>query len=962
MPVYQGFRSLYGKQAPAITGIIESETIGMQPVKNLLSVPLAPRLLSGWLVLSLVVFGAAFRFAGEQQSNVERALLMAGEQFHAEVRAFVHRQESATASLAADPELRTLVRERRANCTGDCLSANSFRIAERLGDATSSFPGESRLFVWVDNQAIGDKRSELPPALASELSSTSAGWLRPVPPPTTLSSPSPIREVPVYFFAALGSDAFLVMELDAYVASDLMISGMSNAGYPEDRYLFDNRGVLLSRPRYTDTLVSGGVLRDPWPILNVSLRDPGMALETAEAPGERSSQPLIAPVAAAMNQGDGQAFEPFRNYVGEPSLATFWFDKALGIGGVVSVPARQVSAQVRNIWIAATLISVAAAVWLALIGRSIVQREQKVAARLDRSREELERADSALDEARDEIEDEVSRRKQAFDEYARTEQSLAALLQAFPHGVLMFDAAGKLLMVNRQFRMQWGVPAGESTEEAVFGAMATQLGRQLDDLEDVLMNDDAPAYLSLENGRQMVVESWPASVEADKGGRFLVFRESSEDNARPDGEAESNPDSLGAMLLSQLNLPVALVARNGEIRLTTPAFDAYCDNSMAHIHDRVHPASDCPGGDACSLLTDAFDVEPLDDGELYRESFAGDYLIGIVPTVELFVESKHRRRPGMLNPAHVAWHLQKLWCLQILSRSTNHDFNNRISAIYGYSDLVEMTPGDADALGESVEEIRKAAEQGQVLVQSYMGFARSLVGERADVNAGELLDRAMQLGLLIKPFSIEVETERSDNGVEIRTHENLAMQVLVAVMLDLVSDLEPVGGTLTVRLGNDSEKGLAISIEGRAATEMSVPRWRRPERAFNQRTCASILDYLGGSWQVTERADGARFDIYLPGEASPGDVILLVGGAGWADVLGENLERNGRAALAVDDLETAQSVFENQPQMFGGVVIEGASDEAIQAFSRVASAISPAVNVVPSDDRDTATDVLSRLF
>ncbi len=924
----------------------------MKAISELTSAPFASRLLGGWILLSLLLFTISAQFVSWNNERTLERLAADRDRVYSGLSAHVSRSIAAVSVSANDTMLRSIIEARDANCVDDCLSANSFRLTERLNDLSAgfaeatSYPDEPLVYVWTKGTAIGrPAQPSFPPALLEALTEEGSGWMRPTPPGATLGTETNPQAAAIYFFAVVSPSAWLIAEVDADAATSFMLG--QDGGY--DAYLFDASGTLLSNPVYTSLLVEAGVLKDASPILGVSLREPG-----ADLAGPRAGLPLVHAVSKAIESGNGVTIEAYRSYAGQPVIGSWWFDEGLGIGGVIEAPADEASSSNRTAWLLAAGGSAILLVSLWLLAMAFLRRDEDTGRVLDTNRAEVDRLDTLLDEARDEIEDEVSKRKAAFDEYARSEQSLAALLQAFPDGVLVFDGDGKLLMVNRQFRMQWGVAAGESSEKAIFEAMANQLGKQLDDLEDVLLRDEVPPFLTLANGKAMVVESWPASLDSTEGGRFLVFREQSE------SDADATP-VLENMLLEQMNLPVAVTDQSGAILLRSPSFVSFFGGERAaasHIKDVIFPGST---DDVDLLKSDPGELQLEDDATLYRETIGGSLVFGVFPSADLFLEAKHRRKPGMLNPGHLGWHLQKLWCLQILSRSTNHDFNNRISAIYGYSDLAEMSTGDADTIKESVDEIRSASEQGQVLVQSYMGFARNLVGEPVEVPVGEILDAAMQLGFLIKPFSIEVEKDIQHANVELETCENLLVQVFVATLLDMISDLEEVGGKISLRVVD--EDGLRVIIEATSKEPFSTLPWRRPEKAFNRSTTASILAFLGGSQSVSNTESGSRIEVVLPERVPSAEVLLLVGAPVWAEPLADNLERNGRAVLAVADVETACSVFENQPNMFSGVIVESSfGEEGRQMFERFAHDLKPGIHVIDSSSHDTATDVLARLL
>lgn len=887
-------------------------------LRDLLQRPMTARLAVGWLIATLFLAAAAATFSNWYTASVSTTLTSERERITARLNGLIDRRVGLVALHARDPELTALIGERRSDCQGECLAANSFELTERLAVLRRHFPGATALFVRADGRSIGAGDSELTAQTltAFESNPASAGWVRPLPRPTTLGATGSGREASSWFFGEIAPDAWLVLEVDAYTISDDVIESTIDG---LDAYLFDARAVLLSRPSHTDVLTRAGVLDEPYPILNVSLREPAVDLGADRSSDDRTKLPLIAAVSAAL-KGGGDGTFPYRSYTGERVIGTSAFFEELGVGLAVELPASRVAWPVRAVWAAAVIASLLVASWMVLLQSAVARRDAKRLEALSARDADWSKLDSMLDAARDEVEEEVSRRNRALGDLSRAEATRGALMDAFADGVLVFDDEGHMVDCNPAFRQQWEVGADASTEQ-VFNAMADQLADQLDDLEGALQGDEVPAFLSLKNGRQMTVESWKAAFGDGPGGRLLVFRESRRGEA---AEPSAQLAGIESWIASSIDLPVAAVADDGSILFFTQALTTLCGSMSAgdNIHDILHAESDCPGAADCRLLDPRFEAEPWGDGKIYREELDGVTFIGVAANVELFEESKHRRRPGMARPLHLGWHLQKLWCLQLISRSTNHDFNNRVSAILGYADFIEITAGDdAESVPESVGEIRTAAEAGQEMVQGYMGFARVLVGDLSEVQAGHLVDASSRLGLLVKPYHVDVETSVSHGDAKLLIHENLMTQVIVVHLLEAISDLEPVGGKLAIELVD--EGGLAVKLLVTASEPIVRPRWRQLESAFNRTTTRSILDHEGGSQTITETGDGYEVLVRLPGHLDAGEVVLLVGESAWADALGERLERRGKAVLAVDGPETALAVLQNQPHMFGGIVLHG---------------------------------------
>lgn len=87
-------------------------------------------------------------------------------------------------------------------------------------------------------------------------------------------------------------------------------------------------------------------------------------------------------------------------------------------------------------------------------------------------------------------------------------------------------------------------------------------------------------------------------------------------------------------------------------------------------------------------------------------------------------------------------HAQKLQAVGQLAGGVAHDFNNILTAISGYAELVRAAVNDAK-IGDDVDEIRHAARRGADLTRQLLSFSRKQVLQPAQFDAAQTI-RAMQ--------------------------------------------------------------------------------------------------------------------------------------------------------------------------------------------------------------------------
>ena len=91
---------------------------------------------------------------------------------------------------------------------------------------------------------------------------------------------------------------------------------------------------------------------------------------------------------------------------------------------------------------------------------------------------------------------------------------------------------------------------------------------------------------------------------------------------------------------------------------------------------------------------------------------------------------------------------QKMEAIGTLAGGVAHDFNNLLRAIVGYSELVATKLTSTQALAD-LDQVRRAAERGQQLVQRILAFSRHRELTRKSMDLSRPLEDAIQLLLRV---------------------------------------------------------------------------------------------------------------------------------------------------------------------------------------------------------------------
>jgi len=263
---------------------------------------------------------------------------------------------------------------------------------------------------------------------------------------------------------------------------------------------------------------------------------------------------------------------------------------------------------------------------------------------------------------------------------------------------------------------------------------------------------------------------------------------------------------------------------------------------------------------------------------------------------------------------------QKMEAVGQLAGGVAHDFNNILTAIVGYADLLaaEFTGTNSRHL-EDLEEIRKAARRAAALTRQLLAFSRKQVLEPRiiDMN-GVVMNLEKMLRSLISE-NISLQTHLATDLAAARADPNQLEQVIMNLAIN-ARDAMPEGGSLTIETGNatlDEDYAaqhvsvlpgeyvmLAVTDTGCGMDEHTKARifepfftTKAPGRGtgLGLSTVYGIVKQSGGNiWLYSEPNKGTTFKVYLPAvHAAPEDIGKLAPP--------ELVQRGGGTVLLVED-------------------------------------------------------------
>ena len=232
---------------------------------------------------------------------------------------------------------------------------------------------------------------------------------------------------------------------------------------------------------------------------------------------------------------------------------------------------------------------------------------------------------------------------------------------------------------------------------------------------------------------------------------------------------------------------------------------------------------------------------------------------------------------------------QKMEAVGRLAGGVAHDFNNVLTAIFGYADLVLDGLDSGDPRRQDVDEIKRAAHRAAGLTRQLLAFSRKQVMLPQRINLNEIILNLETLLLKLIGQEIELHLDTAPSLWDVKADPGQIEQVLMNLASN-ARDAMPDGGHLTISTANEElapDDALAlVGIEpGRFVrlivgdTGQGIPEHVRAhvfEPFFTTKdqgkgtglglaTVYGIVKQSGGWVYLDETpGSGASFRIYLP--------------------------------------------------------------------------------------------------
>jgi PAS domain S-box-containing protein len=157
---------------------------------------------------------------------------------------------------------------------------------------------------------------------------------------------------------------------------------------------------------------------------------------------------------------------------------------------------------------------------------------------------------------------------------------------------------------------------------------------------------------------------------------------------------------------------------------------------------------------------------------------------------------------------------QKMESIGRLAGGVAHDFNNMLTAISGFSDLVYDSLKDDDPLKEDVAAIQKAASSAAALTAQLLAFSRKQIISPKVLDLNKELEHSGKMLRRIIGEDIDLVFSPGEDLFEVKFDPSQIEQILINLAAN-ARDAMPDGGSLTIATKNQTHRDEICSFCGK---------------------------------------------------------------------------------------------------------------------------------------------------
>jgi two-component system cell cycle sensor histidine kinase/response regulator CckA len=287
---------------------------------------------------------------------------------------------------------------------------------------------------------------------------------------------------------------------------------------------------------------------------------------------------------------------------------------------------------------------------------------------------------------------------------------------------------------------------------------------------------------------------------------------------------------------------------------------------------------------------------------------------------------------------------QKLEALGRLAGSVAHDFNNVLTVISGFAQLISLDSTDDQSVRHNVGRIIQAAEHAGVLTRQLTSFSKEEMSDPQILNLNDVISDLEDILRRILGEEIEFRSKLQSELGQVKIDKVRFEQVLINLIMN-ARDAMPGGGSLTIETQMESDGSekpggqIAVSVSDTGAGIPEDVASRIFEPFFTTKkdgtglglsTSEQIVKESGGELCVQSEPDaGTTFSIVLP---AAGDA--LEPGDRPRDAVSK-LPRGSETIMVVEDDDMVREVTCRTLESLGYTVLSASNAVVALEMSRV---------------------------